>query len=446
MYIGHNAFTGTIPSAFLENVSSDTSDTIFIHLESNQISGDVPEALGRFNRVDIRLENNLITSLPSSFCTKSSWMVDPTNPKGEGLVSKYGCDAIMCGPGQGNTAGREIDVNTPCHLCGENNNHYGSSQCDAAPQIDREREIIQLLYQTCEGSRWTRQENWMVDSVSICEWEGIGCNEETGLVEKLYLGANNVKGPLPREIYTDLPHLRMINLYSNPLGSFDFDGISSATRLETLILDSTGLKSVKGVGDAPALTVLNLRFNRIDDIDTISEISKISTLEFLDLGDNLIKGKVPASSFEAMSKLHRLHVGRNSLEGSIPSLHSNRQLKHVDFSFNKFSGSIPDNFMEMAIASTGITLNFASNELTGSIPLSLTRFDELEIYLRENNLKEEMHNEFCVQKGWNNGDVADYKCDAILCPVGTFSEIGRQTGEFSCSDCSKVKTLGATNC
>ena len=415
-------------------------------MESNQINGGIPESLGRFNRLDLRVENNKITSLPSSLCSKSNWMIDPNDPNGEGLVAKYGCDAIMCAPGLGNIEGREVSTDTPCHLCGENNIHYGTTQCDAAAQEDLERETLQILYQTCEGSKWFRQGGWMDDSVPVCQWDGIGCNEQSGLVESLYLGANNVIGPLPNEIFTNLPHLRMINLYSNPLGSFDFDGIANADRLDTLILDSTGLKSVEGIGAAPALTVVNLRFNQLSDNDTLSEISKLSKLEYLDLGDNLLGGKVSSSTFENMSKLHRLHLGRNRFEGSIPSLHSNRSLKHVDFSFNKFSGSIPGDFMELAQASTGLSVNLASNRLTGSIPLSLTRFDELEIYLRDNKMKGNIHDEICAQKGWNGGDVGDYKCDAIMCPVGTFSEVGRRTDDFKCSDCSKAKTLGSTSC
>jgi len=270
------------------------------------------------------------------------------------------------------------------------------------------------------------------------------CNDETGFVEMLSMGANNVIHPPPKQFFSDLPHLRSIDLFSNPLNSFDFEGISEATRLETLILDTTGISSVKGIGNAPALTSLNLRFNLITDADTISEISNLKRLESLDLGDNLLEGSI-TSEFDDMSNLHRLNLGRNRLKGSLPSLAYNTHLKHVDLSFNQFTGSIPDTFMELAAATVGLSIDLSSNKLTGQIPLSLARFDGLNIFLRDNQL-ESMDEIICSQKGWNEGDVGEFGCSSILCPSGTYSDIGRQSDGFNCVQCPDSQTMGAIKC
>ena len=58
--LGHNQFSGTIPLRLLQNAVASPTDWVTIHLEHNQLTGSVPENFSRFEKLDLRLENNKI--------------------------------------------------------------------------------------------------------------------------------------------------------------------------------------------------------------------------------------------------------------------------------------------------------------------------------------------------------------------------------------------------
>ena len=47
----------------------------------------------------------------------------------------------------------------------------------------------------------------------------------------------------------------------------------------------------------------------------------------------------------------------------------------------------------------------------------------------------------CSQGGWMHGEVAEFNCDAILCPPNKYSKYGRQAdGSSGCDDCPPGST------
>ena len=80
----------------------------------------------------------------------------------------------------------------------------------------------------------------------------------------------------------DLPDLGELWLYSNPI-TFRFDNIARAKGLYSLRLDSTNLASVSGIGSAPSLEFLDLRFNRLKGRFP-KEILSLETLKTLSMG------------------------------------------------------------------------------------------------------------------------------------------------------------------
>jgi hypothetical protein len=97
-----------------------------------------------------------------------------------------------------------------------------------------------------------------------------------------------------------------------------------------------------------------------------------------------------------------------------------------------------------------VTVDLASNFLTGGLPLELDRFENMTIYLRDNRI-DQLDDIFCDNKGWNGGDVEHFSCNALLCPPGTSAGIGRQsmsTIEFPCNRCENRNTqyYGMTTC
>ena len=437
VYIGHNKFAGTIPTTFFQDVPTDKKNLV-VHMESNQITGPIPVELARFDSIDFRADGNSIESLSSDFCFKGEWM--------NGLVERYGCDAILCKPGEGNDAGREDGVDNPCHLCygNELSTFYGNTDCDVSAQVEKERAVLKIFYQTCGGTNWIRQNGWLDDDVDICDWEGIGCHE-TGIVDRIMMGANNIVGTPPSALFTDLPHLSILSLYSNPL-DFKFDEIVSAKRLHSLILDSTGLESVDGLGDAPELMMVNMRFNKISDTKKVSdEISKLKMLNYFDMSDNHLSGGLPQALNGDLTVMHTLRLARNNLSGSIPAFENHHSLHTVDLSGNQLSGGIPEDFLANVDESHKMTINLSSNNISGELPISLSRFSRANVYLRDNQLGH-IDLVLCSQEEWNDGDVEEFNCDAILCPKGTFNSVGRQTDGHSCLSCPGAKHLGQTSC
>ena len=94
-----------------------------------------------------------------------------------------------------------------------------------------------------------------------------------------------------------------------------------------------------------------------------------------------------------------------------------------------------------------VTIYLQGNAISGTIPAALGKFSHLDIDLAGNKI-ESIPPELCEKRGWMGGLVEEYKCNAILCPVGTYSSEGREVGNDSeCRPCDDgFPYLGATKC
>lgn len=125
--------------------------------------------------------------------------------------------------------------------------------------------------------------------------------------------------------------------------------------------------------------------------------------------------------------------------------------RFFDISNCDLTGSIPDNFMANSVhRNATITLVMKNNDLSGTIPSSLSKFDALDIDLTGNKI-ESISEDLCSKKGWMKGEVEIVgSCDAILCPQGYYNEHGRQkSAESPCQSCQDLKDvpyLGQTEC
>jgi len=427
-----NSFTGTISEYFLEGIL-DPDLSITVGLASNRLTGTVPSSLGqRFNRLNIELGGNQLKKIGDGICEKTAW--------NGGAVLKYGCGGIMCAPGYFNDHGRQVSSEVPCRKCdGDDSEYFGSVYCEAEVKA-QERTILEMLYNNCNGKNWNNNENWMDDSVDICHWYGITCHEGR-TVDSILLGSNNLSGTPPKQIF-ELMHLKWLWLYANPI-NFKFDGIEKAERLTSLLLDSTGLKSLTGISNVPNLIDLDVRFNSLKGPLT-TEISKLTKLETFSCAQNDLTGKVP--SFASNRRLKSLRMGSNKFSGPVPSFANHPSLKALDLSDNRLDGYLPLDLLASADTSQVLFVDLSTNFLTGIIPAEFARFRKLTLYLRD-NLIEGIAPALCDQGYWNDGDVDSFSCDGILCPIGTYSKNGRETaGGGSCRSCSKVDFFGATAC
>jgi hypothetical protein len=296
------------------------------------------------------------------------------------------------------------------------------------------------LYDSTGGRNWANNDGWK-QPVDVCEWHGITCGGEGNIeINTIALGSNNLIGRVPSEVF-ELPGLQYLWLYSNPI-KFSFDGIEKATHLTSLQLDSVGLKSLDGVGKAPSLVDLLVRFNNFNG-PLSKDIANLTNLETFFCGDSGMTGKLP--SFSNNRKLSALRVGNNKFTGSLPSFSVHRRLRSLDVSDNQLSGDIPEDFLATAKTSQPIFLDLSNNQLSGKLPQSLIQFTSVTIFARDNRI-DGISSGLCQKANWNEGDVQLYQCDGILCPPHTYSPKGRASDGQTCIYCKDAEYYGSSTC
>ena len=435
LLLGHNKLEGDIPENLLAGYEGEGAVTIDI--SNNLVSGGVPGTLDRFKTLNLYLENNLISEIDERLCRQEDWM--------GGNVLEYGCDAILCPAGY--KGGRHRFSDTGCEQCdsqkGSAAGFLGQAECANSEQLTQ-RDILELLYTQCGGLGWHSSKNWMSDN-SICDWYGIAC-DDNGSVSSIVLGNNQLVGSFPTEIFS-LPSLVHLKLYSNTL-YFDFDGIGEAKNLQTLYLDSTGLDSLEGIGQARSLRELNVGFNKLGG-PIPEELSRLINLRELVLSNNNFNGYIPYW-MRSLQSLSTLDMSHNKLEGPLYDFAPFDSLIFLDLSYNKLSGPVPSSFFSNLDENEKAVADLSYNNLSGVVPGELGRIERFTLQLKGNKI-EFLDPTLCKVEGWNNYDVDKYGCDGILCPPGTFNPTGRQSSDESpCRHCGdkgkKSHYYGATTC
>jgi Leucine-rich repeat (LRR) protein len=433
LYIGANSLTGMIPADFLAGIEAP-DETVNVVLKSNKLSGTLPATLSRFSKLYIDITDNQLEAIDSSLCSMSGWM--------DGAVGKYQCDAILCPGGEFNSEGRQIRDDEPCQACTgpEASTFLGSTSCASVQKV-QERQVLESLFEATGGNEWKKKDGWMDSEVDICDWYGVSCRQNN-TVESLLLGSNNLMGTPPPEIF-QLPNLRFLWLYSNPI-DFKFQGIERAKKLGSLLLDSTGLTSLSGIGFAPALVDVDVRFNSLTGT-LPNEIRNLHELQTFYVSNNRLSGTVPP--FSTNRGLIELRLGNNRFTGTLPAFATHRDITSLDVSDNQLTGPIPPTLLQSADPTSAITIDLSSNQLTGTVPGELARFSDLTLYLRNNRL-EDISPKLCAIASWNGGDVGEFQCDGILCPPDTYAPgIGRATqAGATCIPCDKADYFGSSYC
>ncbi|KAM3267839.1 pollen receptor-like kinase 3 [Capsicum chacoense] len=140
-----------------------------------------------------------------------------------------------------------------------------------------------------------------------------------------------------------------------------------------LLLVGTNLSGNIDVGALSQLTGLRtLSFQSNAFSGPIPEFNRMGALKGLYLSQNHFSGVIPSNYFEKMQSLKKLWLSGNKFSGEIPS--SLMHLTHIielHLENNQFSGRIPS-----LNQSTLLSLNVSSNNLTGEIPVTLSRFNQ----------------------------------------------------------------------
>jgi len=381
---------------------------------------------------------------------------------------------------------------------------------DATDLSARQQAILIRLYSDTNGPFWAKSTNWLSDSVSECSWFGVKCNE-AGEITSITLEDNKLYGTTPEELF-DLSTLLSIDFRQNPV-DIKFDKIGNASNLHTLIASDAAVWKLNGIGSAASsLRFLHLTNNDLEG-PLPDELFKLVNLEELFLNYNHFTGPLP-TEIGQLKKLSELYLMENGLSGQLPSQLGNcEQLTELSLGENHFTGTIPQEILtkltnlrilalqqekqpskdgyglsgllpdfsalsslrEIYLAGnhyTGtipssllsgssnsnmnnvVTIDLADNYLTGSVPGSLAdHFNNLNLIIHGNDLTS-LDTALCSKSQWNHGDVGKYGCDAIACPIGTYSTMGRRSADNdlvkTCYTCDGIgyeaAYLGSTEC
>jgi uncharacterized repeat protein (TIGR02059 family) len=183
--------------------------------------------------------------------------------------------------------------------------------------LERDSLALVDIYNAADGANWTNAEYWLTDSVS--KWKGI--TVENGRVTKLrlnqinmggnggtlspsigqlteltlleILNADNLKGPIPAEIWNCNKVTRLQIKFTGLTGGIP-EGVESMTALDEINFQQTYLG-----GEIP------------------EEVFNLPVLKKAYLHQSNFTGKVPASVANA-TRLTRLYLHENQLEGPLP--------------------------------------------------------------------------------------------------------------------------------
>jgi len=111
LLVSENMSNGTILETLL--CCTDLNALITVQLVNNQLTGTVPGVLAIFDRMNLYVSGNQLTSVDPRLCLLDNWM--------SGAVKQYSCDAILCL--SNNAMGeRQMYSDEPCEPCGKETN------------------------------------------------------------------------------------------------------------------------------------------------------------------------------------------------------------------------------------------------------------------------------------------------------------------------------------
>ncbi|CAL4889920.1 unnamed protein product [Urochloa decumbens] len=196
---------------------------------------------------------------------------------------------------------------------------------------------------------WEKTSNLVILNASSNNFQGLipssFCMSSLSFAA-LDLTHNNFSGSIPASL-GKCSALRVLKVGHNSLTGPLTDELFNASSLEYLSFPSNGLHGV-----LDGARIINLR-----------------NISYLDLGDNLLIGKIP-DSIGQLKRPKELRLYRNHMSGELPSALSNcTNLETIDLKYNKLSGELTKfNFSNMINLRK---LDLLRNSFTGTIPESI---------------------------------------------------------------------------
>ncbi|CAI8593303.1 unnamed protein product [Vicia faba] len=257
--------------------------------------------------------------------------------------------------------------------------------------------MVNLLNITLPGNRLTGSIPKEIAKISSLIQLELTANQMSGnitselgnlpLIRTLRFSSNNFSGELPATL-AKLTTLRDFQISDNQFSGQIPDFIQNWRNINTLIIQGSGLS-----GSIPSK--ISLLRNLID-----LRISDLNGSEY-----------APLPQLNNLTLLEKLILRNCNINGALPDLGTMKTLKYLDFSFNKFSGTIPSAYADIY----GVKFIFLTgNLLTGLVPSWKKNID---VDLSYNSFSINQESQICqsdklnlFSNSWANNDIGAVSC------------------------------------
>jgi hypothetical protein len=261
----------------------------------------------------------------------------------------------------------------------------------AGPERIVQRYVLCTLYYATNGDGWTMP--FLDGTLHECDWTGVYCHQDGDIVHIVDLPAINLVGSLPEELIY-LEHLEGLILSGNSLtGTLPSQLFELSSLLVFFDLSNNLLAGeLPDVWDAPNLSSLDLHSNQFLR-SFPAQLLELTSLVYLDLADNNLRGPIP-TPLRDDSPLEVLRLYENQFSGTLPFF---PQLQELDVYSNNIiqidSRYATSETLKLLVAYDNLLVNklpekwdapnlsyldLHSNQLTGTIPLSIWSLTKLE--------------------------------------------------------------------
>ncbi|XVE93430.1 hypothetical protein REPUB_Repub01dG0191800 [Reevesia pubescens] len=220
-------------------------------------------------------------------------------------------------------------------------------------------------------------QSWNYDDEIPCAWNGVTCTEigipgtpDMFRVTSLVLPNSHLLGSISDDL-GHIQHLRHLDLSSNLFNGTLPSSIFNSTELQVLSLFGNVISGQlpESIGGMVSLQLLNLSDNALAG-KVPENLTALQNLTVVSLRGNYFSGNIPSG----FNSVEVLDLSSNLLNGSLPLDFGGGNLRYLNLSYNKISGSISPEFAKQLPPNATIDLSF--NNLTGAIPESLSLLNQ----------------------------------------------------------------------
>ncbi|KAL5793382.1 hypothetical protein ACOSP7_001976 [Xanthoceras sorbifolium] len=203
----------------------------------------------------------------------------------------------------------------------------------------------------------------------------------------LHLGYNKLGGFIPESLGY-LKNLKYLRLMGNSFSGSIPESIGNLSSLKEFYLSENGMRGTIPVslGQLSSLVVLDIKNNQWEGIITEAHLSNLTSLKQLSIvltSSNITLIFNVSSDWIPPFKLTYLNLKSCQVGPRFPNwLRNQNELKYVAVWHAKISGAIPNWFWKLNLVLD--VLDFSYNQLTGTVPTTITFSDQAIVFLNYN--------------------------------------------------------------